>query len=190
MKIDNVTELAYNKHMENKTIDNGIDSYFGDFERKFAAMHDPSPDEIREFIATVILSSAHDSSLVDSAFKWVESKNNKSHFTFDAKTTEEWNYKLTEEEKDRFKHLPTPCAVIGFKPKNINYNIKITKDVRRIRIEPDFLGVGEQEETYYTYTVTCYIDGEEIDSVSTKSIIEAGEIAQSYETFIKYYNKN
>ena len=68
--------------------------------------------------------------------------------------------------------------------------VKITKDVRRIRIEPDFLGVGEQEETYYTYTVTCYIDGEEIDSKSTKSIIEAGEIAQSYETFIKYYNKN
>ena len=41
-------------------------------------------------------------------------------FTFDAKTTESWTYKLTEEEKARFEHLPTPCAVIGFKPKNIN----------------------------------------------------------------------
>lgn len=67
-------------------------------------------------------------------------------------------------------------------------SVKITRDVRRIKIEPDFLGVGE--ETYYVYTVTCYIDGEEIDSVSTKSVIKAGEIAQSYETFIKYYNQN
>ena len=66
--------------------------------------------------------------------------------------------------------------------------VKITKDVRRIRIEPDVLGVGEEE--YYTYTVTCYIDGEKIDSKSVKSVIEAGEIAQSYETFIKYYNQN
>lgn len=112
----------------------------------------------------------------------------KTSFTFDAKTTEEWTYTLTEEEKDRFKHLPTPCAVIGFKPKNSGAHIEITKDVGRVRIEPDFLGVGEQE--YCTYTVTCYIDGEEIDSVSTKSIIKAGEIAQSYETFIKYYNQN
>lgn len=112
----------------------------------------------------------------------------KTSFTFDAKTTEEWTYTLTEEEKDRFKHLPTPCAVIGFKPKNSGSRIEITKDVRRVRIEPDFLGVGEQE--YCTYTVTCYIDGEEIDSVSTKSIIKAGEIAQSYETFIKYYKQN
>ncbi|MBO5826884.1 MAG: hypothetical protein J6R59_00200 [Paludibacteraceae bacterium] len=67
-------------------------------------------------------------------------------------------------------------------------HVKITKDVRRFTIEPDFLGIGEQEETYYI--VTCYVDGEEIDSVSTQSIIEAGEIAQSYETFIKYYNQN
>lgn len=67
-------------------------------------------------------------------------------------------------------------------------HVKITKDVRRFTIEPDFLGIGEQEETYYI--VTCYVDGEKIDSKSTKSIIEAGEIAQSYETFIKYYNHN
>ena len=76
------------------------------------------------------------------------------------------------------------------KPKNRVAHIEITKDVRRIRIEPDFLGVGEQEETYYTYTVTCYINGEEIESISTKSITDAGKIAQSYETFIKYYKQN
>lgn len=67
-------------------------------------------------------------------------------------------------------------------------HVKITKDVRRSRFEPDLMGLGEWEETYYT--VTCYIDGEKIDSKSTQSIIEAGEIAQSYETFIKYYNQN
>ena len=47
-------------------------------------------------------------------------KDKKVSFTFDVKKTEEWTYKLTEEEYDRFKHLPTPCAIIGFKPKNIN----------------------------------------------------------------------
>lgn len=66
--------------------------------------------------------------------------------------------------------------------------VKITKDVRRFTIDPDFMGIGEQEETYYI--VTCYVDGEKIDSKSVKSVIEAGEIAQSYETFIKYYNQN
>ena len=64
--------------MENKTVDNGIGSYFGDFERQFATMRDPHPDEIREFIATIILASAHDNSLVDAAFKWVASRNNKN----------------------------------------------------------------------------------------------------------------
>lgn len=48
------------------------------------------------------------------------SKAKKTYFTFEAKTTEAWTYKLTEEEKARFKHLPTTCSVIGFKPKNIN----------------------------------------------------------------------
>lgn len=38
-------------------------------------------------------------------------------FTFDVKTTESWTYKLSEGEYARFKHLPTPCAIIGFKPK-------------------------------------------------------------------------
>ena len=66
-------------------------------------------------------------------------------------------------------------------------SIKITKDIRRSRFEPDLMGLGECEETYYT--VTCYIDGEKIDSVSTKSIIVAGDIAQSYETFLKYYSQ-
>ena len=65
--------------------------------------------------------------------------------------------------------------------------VKITKDIRRSRFEPDLMGLGEWEETYYT--VTCYIDGEKIDSVSTKSVSEAGEIAQNYETFIKYTTK-
>lgn len=64
-------------------------------------------------------------------------------------------------------------------------HVKITKDVRRF---PDIMGNGEWEETYYT--VTCYVDGEEIDSERTHSIIEAGKIAQSYETFIKYYERN
>lgn len=53
--------------MKNKTFD--------DFERQFAAMYDPHPDEIREFIATIILAAAHDNSLVDAAFEWVASKN-------------------------------------------------------------------------------------------------------------------
>ena len=67
-------------------------------------------------------------------------------------------------------------------------HVKITKDVRRFKFEPDFMGLGECEETYYI--VTCYIDGEKIESKSAKSVSEAGEIAQSYETFIKYYNQN
>lgn len=33
-------------------------------------------------------------------------------------------------------------------------------------------------------------DGEKVDSKSVKSITEAGEIAQSYEAFIKYYIQN
>lgn len=67
-------------------------------------------------------------------------------------------------------------------------HVKITKEVRRFMIEPDFMGIGEYEETYYV--VTCYIDGEKYDSKSAKSVLEAGEIAQKYETFIKYYNQN
>ena len=61
--------------MENKTFDDEFESKFGEFERQLAAMHDPSPNEIREFIATVILASAHDSSLVDTAFKFVRRNN-------------------------------------------------------------------------------------------------------------------
>ena len=45
------------------------------------------------------------------------SKDKKPCFKFDVKTTESWTYKLSEEEYARFKHLPTPCAIIGFKPK-------------------------------------------------------------------------
>ena len=63
--------------MEIKTINDEFESKFGDFERQLAEMPDePHPNEIREFIATVILASAHDNSLVDAAFKWVENKNN------------------------------------------------------------------------------------------------------------------
>ena len=51
------------------------------------------------------------------------SNDKKPCFTFDTKTTEAWTYKLSEEEYARFKHLPTPCAIIGFKPKNINSDI-------------------------------------------------------------------
>lgn len=50
-------------------------------------------------------------------------KDKKISLTFDVKKTKEWTYKMTEEEYDRFKHLPTPCAIIGFKPKNINSNL-------------------------------------------------------------------
>ena len=64
------TELTDNNTMKNKTFD--------DFERQFATMCDSSPDEIREFIATIILAAAHDNSLVDAAFEWVASKNNKN----------------------------------------------------------------------------------------------------------------
>lgn len=67
-------------------------------------------------------------------------------------------------------------------------HVKITKDVRRFTIGPDFMGIGEYEETYYI--VTCYVDGEKIDSKTVKGVTEAGEIAQKYETFINYYNQN
>lgn len=65
----------YNRLMENKTNDNELGRQFGDFERQFAMMRNPHPDEIREFIATIILASAHDNSLVDAAFEWVASRN-------------------------------------------------------------------------------------------------------------------
>ena len=51
------------------------------------------------------------------------SKDKNNYFTFESRTTEAWTYKLKEEEKARFKHLPTPCAVIGFKPKNVNSDV-------------------------------------------------------------------
>ena len=64
--------------MENKTFDDEFERQFGDFERQFAMMRNPHNDEIRDFIATVILASAHDNSLVDAAFKWVASRNNQN----------------------------------------------------------------------------------------------------------------
>lgn len=68
--------VTYNNITENKTFKDEFESKFRDFECQFAAMYDPHPDEIRDFITTIILASAHDSSLVDAAFKWVENKNN------------------------------------------------------------------------------------------------------------------
>ena len=68
--------VTYNNIMETKAINDDFESKFRDFECQFAAMYDPHPDEIRDFITTIILASAHDSSLVDAAFKWVENKNN------------------------------------------------------------------------------------------------------------------
>lgn len=68
---------THNNIMERKTINDEFESKFGDFERQLAEMSDePHPNEIREFIVSVILASAHDNSLVDAAFKWVENKNN------------------------------------------------------------------------------------------------------------------
>lgn len=61
--------------MEDKIFDNEIERQFSYFERQFGMMRDPHPDEIREFIATIILAAAHDNSLVDAAFKWVASRN-------------------------------------------------------------------------------------------------------------------
>ena len=53
--------------MENKTFD--------DFERQFATMNDAHPDEIRDFIATIIVVAVHDNDVVDAAFKWLASRN-------------------------------------------------------------------------------------------------------------------
>ena len=68
----------YNRLMENKTFDDEIESQFRYFECQFSMMYDPHPDEIRDFIATIILAAAHDNSLVDAAFKWVTSRNNQN----------------------------------------------------------------------------------------------------------------
>lgn len=64
--------------MEDKTLDDEFESTFGDFERQFSMMYDPHPDEIRDFIATIILVSTHDNSLVDASFKWLASRNSKN----------------------------------------------------------------------------------------------------------------
>ena len=61
--------------MENKTLDDEFESKFGDFERQFSMMYDPHPDEIRDFIATIMLAAVHDNSLVDASFKWLASRN-------------------------------------------------------------------------------------------------------------------
>lgn len=62
--------------MENKTSNDEFDRNFGAFERQFAEMRDAQPNEVRDFIATIILAAAHDNSLVSAALKYVENKNN------------------------------------------------------------------------------------------------------------------
>jgi hypothetical protein len=57
--------------VEDKILNADFERYFGDFERQFAEMHDPSPDEIRRFIVSISLAAVHDSSLVDTALKFV-----------------------------------------------------------------------------------------------------------------------
>ena len=61
--------------VEDKLFNEEFESKFGEFERRLAAMHAPSSDEIRDFIVTISLAAVHDSSLADTAFKWVQSKN-------------------------------------------------------------------------------------------------------------------
>ena len=64
--------------MENKTFDDEFERHFGHFERQFATMYDAHPDEIRDFIATIIFVAVHDNDVVDAAFKWLASRNDKS----------------------------------------------------------------------------------------------------------------
>lgn len=67
---------THNSIMENKTSNDEFDRNFGAFERQFAEMRDAQPNEVRDFIATIILAAAHDNSLVSAALKYVENKNN------------------------------------------------------------------------------------------------------------------
>lgn len=57
--------------VEDKIWNDEFESKFGEFERQLAAMHNPSPDEIRHLIVSISLAAAHDSSLVDTAFKFI-----------------------------------------------------------------------------------------------------------------------
>ena len=61
--------------MGNKTFNDEFERHFGHFERQFATMNDAHPDEIRDFIATIILVAVHDNDVVDAAFKWLASRN-------------------------------------------------------------------------------------------------------------------
>lgn len=51
---------------------------FEDFVHLIATIHDPDSDEIRDIITTIILAAVHDNDLVDAAFEWVRSRNNKN----------------------------------------------------------------------------------------------------------------
>lgn len=57
--------------VEDKIWNAEFESKFGEFERQLAEMHNPSLDEIRNFIVSISLAAVHDSSLVDTAFKFI-----------------------------------------------------------------------------------------------------------------------
>ena len=126
--------------MENKTINDEFESKFGDFERQFAAMRDAHPDKIREFITSVILASAHDNSLVDAAFKWVENKNNKPNKALEdhikllvkilQEDTKEGKLIIEKQEIDTGKN--EVVANLLFTPNSCTKKIQVTFDYNEL----------------------------------------------------------
>ena len=126
--------------MENKTISDEFESKFGDFERQFAEMRDAHPDKIREFITTIILASAHDNSLVDAAFKWVENKNNKPDKALEdyikllvkilQEDTKEGKLIIEKQEIDTGKN--EVVANLLFTPNSCTKKIKVTFDYNEL----------------------------------------------------------
>lgn len=131
---------THNNIMERKTINDEFESKFGDFERQLAEMSDePHPNEIREFIASVILASAHDNSLVDAAFKWVENKNNmpnkevKDHIKLLVKIlledAKEGKLLVEKQESDPGKDVVVDFL---FTPNSCTKKIKVTFDYNEL----------------------------------------------------------
>ena len=126
--------------MENKTTNDEFESKFGDFERQFAAMNDPHPDEIRDFIATIILASAHDNSLVDAAFTWIKNKNNtpnkalEDHIKLLVKILQEdaKEGKLTIEKQEIDPGKNEIVANFLFTPNSCTKKIKVTFDYNEL----------------------------------------------------------
>ena len=126
--------------MKNKTINDEFESKFGDFERQFAELRDANPDKIREFITTVILASAHDNSLVDAAFKWVENKNNTSNKALEdhikllvkilQEDTKEGKLIIEKQEIDPGKN--EVVANLLFTPNSCTKKIKVTFDYNEL----------------------------------------------------------